>query len=85
MTLGDLAKHLCIEQELRLQDESTEHVYMIHVIKDGESSQGQKGNKKRPYKDNNNKGTRRRKSFVRNATNQAIKTETVPYGSTSMA
>jgi len=84
MTLEDLANHLHIEEELRLQDESTEHVSKIHVIKDGESSQGQKENKKRPYKDNN-KATRRRKLFVGNATNRAIKRETVPYGSASMA
>jgi len=40
---------------------------------------------KRPYKDNNNKATRRRKWFVGNETNQAIRRETVPYGSASMA
>ena len=61
MTLKDLANHLRIEEELHLQDESKEHVSKIHVIEDGESSQGPKGNKKRPYKDNNNKGNKNAK------------------------
>jgi len=61
MTLEDLANHLRIEEELHLQDESKEHVSKIHVIEDGESSQGPKGNKKRPYKDNNNKGNKKEK------------------------
>ena len=37
MTLEDLVNHLRIEEELRLQDESKEHVSKIHVIEDGES------------------------------------------------
>ena len=53
MSLEDLANHLRIEEELRVQDESKKHISKIHVVKDGESSQGQKGNKKRP--NNNNK------------------------------
>ena len=40
MTLEDLANHLRIEKELRLQEESKEHVSKIHVIEEGESSQG---------------------------------------------
>ena len=62
MTLEDLANHLRIEEELRLQDEFKEHVSKIHVIEDGESSQEPKENKKRPYKDNkNNKGNKKAK------------------------
>jgi len=62
MSLEDLANHLCIEEQLRLQDESKEHVSKIYVIEDGESIQGQKGNKKRLYKDNNNnKGNKKAK------------------------
>ena len=61
MPLEDLANHLRIEEELRLQDEFKEHVSKIYVIEDGESSQGKKGNKKRPYKDNNNKGNKKAK------------------------
>ena len=40
MSLEDLANHLRIEEELHLQDESKEHVSKIHVIEEGESSQG---------------------------------------------
>jgi len=60
MTLEDLANHLRIEEELHLQDEFKEHVSKIHVIEDGESSQGPKENKNRPYKDNN-KGNKKAK------------------------
>jgi len=84
MTLEHLANHLRIEEELRLQDESKEHVSKVHMIENGESSQGPKGNKKRLYKNNNNKATRRQKWFVGNATNRAIKRENAPYGSESM-
>ena len=62
MSLEDLANHLRIEEELHLQDESKEHVSKIHIIEDGESSQGQKGNKKRPYKDNNNNDNKKAKA-----------------------
>ena len=55
MSLEDLANHLHIEEELRVQDEPKEHVSKIHVIEDGKSCQGQKGNKKRPH---NNKGNK---------------------------
>uniref|UniRef100_A0A7C8YYZ5 Zinc finger, CCHC-type n=1 Tax=Opuntia streptacantha TaxID=393608 RepID=A0A7C8YYZ5_OPUST len=85
MTLEDLANHLRIEEELHLQVESKEHVSKIHVIEDGESSQGPKGNKKRPYKDNNNKGNKKAKVVVGNATNWAIRREIILYESTSMA
>jgi len=63
MSLEDLANHLRTEEELRVQDESKEHVSKIHVIEDSESSQGQKGDEKRPYKDNNNnKGKKKAKA-----------------------
>jgi len=55
MSLENLAHNLRIKEELRVQDESKKHVSKIHVIEDGDSSQGEKGNKKRPHKDNNNK------------------------------
>jgi len=65
MSLKDLANHLHIKEELHLQDESEEYVSKIHAIEDGESSQGPKGNKKRPYKDNNNKGNKKAKVVYR--------------------
>ena len=61
MSLEELANHLRIEEELRVQDESKEHVSKIHVIEDGESSQVPKGNKKRPNKDNNSKSNKKAK------------------------
>ena len=45
-------------EELRMQDESKEHVSKIHVVEDGESSHRQKWNKVRPNKDNSNKGNK---------------------------
>ena len=44
-----------------MQDESNEHVSKIHVIEEGESSQGQKENNKRPNKDNINKVNKKAK------------------------
>ena len=38
MSLEYLANRLRIEEEFRLLDESKEHVFNTHVIKDGESS-----------------------------------------------
>ena len=61
MSLEELANHLRIEEELRVQDESNEHVSKIHIVEDGESSQVSKGNKKRPNKDSNNKGNKKGK------------------------
>ena len=62
MSLEDLANHLRIEEELRMQDEPREHISKIHVVEDSELSQGQKENKKRPNKDNNNKGDKKTKA-----------------------
>jgi len=55
MSLKELAHHLRIEEELRMQDETQKHVSKIHVIEDRELSREQKRNNKRPNKDNNNK------------------------------
>jgi len=38
MTLEDLANHRRTKEELRMQDESNDHVSKIHVVEDGESS-----------------------------------------------
>ena len=46
-----------------MQDLSKEHVSKIHMVEHGESSPGQKGNKKRPTKKKkNNKGNKKAKT-----------------------
>ena len=42
MSLEELANHLRIEEELRVHDESKEHVSKIHIVEDGKSSQSAK-------------------------------------------
>jgi len=72
MSREDLANHLRIKEELHVREESKEHIFKIHVIEDGESTEGQKGNKKRPHKeDNNTRAIRTQEWFVGNATNRA--------------
>jgi len=84
MSLEDLANHLRIKENLRLQEDTKEHVSKVHVIEGGESSQGQKGNKKMPYKDNNNKGNKKAKVICGRATNQAIRKDIALFGSANM-
>ena len=85
MSLEELANHLRIEEELRMQDESKEHVSKIHIIEDGESSQVLKGNKKRPNKGNNNKGNKKAKVVCWECNKPVTRKEIVPFRSASMA
>ena len=84
MSLEELANHLWIEEEFRVQDESKEHVSKIHIVEDGESSQVPRETRRGLIRTTTTRATRRLKWFVGNATNRATRKGIVPVSYTHL-